>query len=896
MEPVTNVVAQSAFSFLALVARLNFYILIPLCLAVVGFGVSYFRNYEWPAQRIREQLTHLIRQIKALRAEQGLSLDALENRLDYIFELSPFSHLWAEYRQSLHPVQKQDDSGNIKSVLATVPAETFFSKGTLVDLQINADFYRHLPGILTGIGIIGTFSGLVWGLHEFRPDPGQALESLPLLLQEVTSAFIGSGFAILAAIFITYKEKSILNQCYRLVEELNKEIDGMHATGAGEEYLSRLVSVLESSPAATRALKDALLVDLSSVMRDIAERQSLAHQQQNQVMALQISDAIKMALAEPMAQLSGVVQQVTTSEREAVGGMLEQLLAGFMSRIGDAFGQQIQGINQSLQSSSRTIATVQDAVTRSIGDISNAGMSAADKMSDKLEDSLSKALLAQQQMTAQLLQQQKQSSDVIDGAIDRISVKLEDSLSRVAQAQEKINAQSLQQQKQSSDIMDGAVERISSKLEGTLSKVAMTQEQVSKQAQEQQKQSTEIMDHAVGRISGRLEETLSKVVFAQEQVNVQVLQQQKLSTEVMGIAVDRISAKMEDTLAKAVFAQEQVSRQAQEQQKQSAETMSGTVERISVKMEETLSKAVSTQEQISMQALQQQKQSAEVLDGMASQMSGKLGDSLLKMASVQEQIGLQALQHQRQAAEIIDMTMKTVLGKMQTAFGEIAAERVQQVEQDRRRHDILMDSSQALYGRLSEQVGYLVENIQATTSRTGENLASIQSTALQAISGMKDGAGVMRDAAERFTAAGNSISGLTEVMGQTASTMQMTSLSMRQTFDEYDRMRGNVQQQVNELQGLMGTVKRENGVNSALVGEMERIVGALADVERQSKEYLDRVNEVLKRSFQEFGIEMVGQVRNISAESNKQLGASLHALSSTVDSMIASVTKLRRVG
>jgi len=696
MELITNVVAEAGLSLLGMSQRLNPYILVPLCLAVFGFVISYFRNYQWPAQRLREQLIHLIQQIKALRSEHGLSADALENKLDYIFEMSPFSHLWAEYRRSLHTVHAQDAATDTKAVLATLPAETFFSKETLIDLQINADFYRHLPGILTGIGIIGTFSGLVWGLHEFTPDPAQALESLPLLLQEVTSAFIGSGLAILAAIFITYKEKSILNKCYRLVEELNKEIDSLHAMGAGEEYLSRLVKVLERGPAATRALQDTLLEDLSRVMHDVAERQSDAHRQQNQALSLQISEAIKTALAEPMAQLSGVVQNVTSVQHDAIGGLLENLLTGFMGKLGDMFGQQIQGINSSMQSSSKTLDMVQDAMTRSIGDISHAGMSAADKMSDKLEDSLSRALLMQQQMSVQLLQQQKQSS--------------------------------------------------------------------------------ELMDSTIERISGKLEDTLSRMGSAQEQMSAQALQQQVLSSEAA------------------------------------------------------------------------------------------------------------------------DVMMKTILAKLQAALGDLALDRGRQIEHDQRRHDNLLTSTQELYAGLSENVGRLVDNIQETSSKTEENLASIQHATLHAVSGMKEGAVVMLQAADRFTSAGDSISGLTGAMEQTASSMQLTVGSMQQAFEEYDKMRGSVQQHVLQLQGLMDMVQRETGVSRDLVSDMERIVGSLADVERQSKEYLDRVSEVLKRSFQDFGIEMVGQVRNVSAESNRQLGASLQALSGTVDSMIASVTKLRRVG
>ena len=35
----------------------------------------------------------------------------------------------------------------------------------MVDAPLRTEFYKHLPGILTGLGIIGTFSGLIIGLQ-----------------------------------------------------------------------------------------------------------------------------------------------------------------------------------------------------------------------------------------------------------------------------------------------------------------------------------------------------------------------------------------------------------------------------------------------------------------------------------------------------------------------------------------------------------------------------------------------------------------------------------------------------------------------------------------------------------------------------------------------------------
>jgi len=414
VDQLTQFLTQVSGSLLDLFSRLNFFILLPIFIAVCAFLIGYYRHYQRPANRIRKHLVSVVDQIRATRSKLKASPETLEKTLDNIFAISPFKTLWAEYCASLHVVQGVNDK---KTVLATAPAEAFFSKENVVDLHINADFYRHLPGILTGIGIIGTFSGLVWGLHQFKPDTTDALSSLPLLLQEVTSAFIGSGFAILAAIFVTYKEKSVLNRCYRAVGELNREIDSLYATGAGEEYLARLVTATENSVAAT-------------------ERQS-------QALATQISTAISEALAGPMAELSIVIQRVTANQEAAIGSILEEVLRTFAGRLEETFGDQIERVNESFEKSSTAMQQVQRSMTSLLSDMASVGVNAVDQMAGTLSTAVEHASTSQDMMNDQmrsfteelsemLTQHQTKSSEVMDVTMRAVLSKLQAAITRLA--------------------------------------------------------------------------------------------------------------------------------------------------------------------------------------------------------------------------------------------------------------------------------------------------------------------------------------------------------------------------------------------------------------------------------------------------------------------------------
>jgi hypothetical protein len=105
-------------------------------------------------------------------------------------------------------------------------------------------------GILSGLGIIGTFSGLISGLIHFDvSDPATTQAQLSLLVQTVGQAFFVSALAITLAMLFTWVEKALLSARYSQVERLQHLIDSLFEAGSGQENLERLVVATEAQVA-----------------------------------------------------------------------------------------------------------------------------------------------------------------------------------------------------------------------------------------------------------------------------------------------------------------------------------------------------------------------------------------------------------------------------------------------------------------------------------------------------------------------------------------------------------------------------------------------------------------------------------------------------------------------
>ncbi|ATS26032.2 hypothetical protein QT199_015550 [Xanthomonas phaseoli pv. phaseoli] len=98
-----------------------------------------------------------VRQMAALGG--GPVADA---EFDAIFDADRhLARSWQNYRKTLA------SAGGAAGNRATIPAAVCFDRQENVEVPLKLEFFRHCPGLMTGIGIVGTFSGLLLGLHHF---------------------------------------------------------------------------------------------------------------------------------------------------------------------------------------------------------------------------------------------------------------------------------------------------------------------------------------------------------------------------------------------------------------------------------------------------------------------------------------------------------------------------------------------------------------------------------------------------------------------------------------------------------------------------------------------------------------------------------------------------------
>ncbi|ENW8682343.1 anti-phage ZorAB system protein ZorA, partial [Escherichia coli] len=220
---------------------------------------------------------------KYTRSINSIEKSAPEVQLEHLkslFQRSELKHAWNEFEESLHSqYELENGEEKIVRIRATAPSASFFSEQQLVDIPLNTEFFKHLPGILTGMGIIGTFYGLMIGLNHFDPStPEQVSSSVNNLLRDVLYAFLGSAFAIFASILVTWLEKLSIAKSYKYLEKFTAALDSLYDSGVGEEYLASLVKSSNESATQARHLKESLVTDLRDMLLHLAESQKIENE------------------------------------------------------------------------------------------------------------------------------------------------------------------------------------------------------------------------------------------------------------------------------------------------------------------------------------------------------------------------------------------------------------------------------------------------------------------------------------------------------------------------------------------------------------------------------------------------------------------------------------------
>ena len=242
-------------------------------------------------------------------------------------------------------------------------------------------------------------------------------------------AFIVSAAAITLAMFVTLAEKVLLASLYRLTEDIAQHLDGMFSMGAGEEYLSRLVSASEDSAAQSKILKDSLVGDLKVMLQEMTERQITASAANSEALGRQITGGIETSLQAPLKQLGDIVAKASGDQTSTAADLLKDVMASFSQRLNDLFGGQISGIQELNQKSAQAMQDAVASLNALVGRMEQNSERSGDAMADRMAKAIAEMERRQADINTQTQALVAGIRDMVAKSHDETTTKLNEAVS-----------------------------------------------------------------------------------------------------------------------------------------------------------------------------------------------------------------------------------------------------------------------------------------------------------------------------------------------------------------------------------------------------------------------------------------------------------------------------------
>lgn len=263
----------------------------------------FYKHYVLTARSLQASLDWIRETVRTMN--QG-GEDVRKSGLNKVFQGTLLHENWLDFSKTLHEQTIVDPvKGSSKRYRMISHVSNYFTAASVIDKPLRVHYFKHLPGILTGVGIIGTFSGLLFGLSNFDTSSPEVIsQSVSLLLAGVRDAFYASAFAITVAMVVTHVEKLFYQRCLTSLEELNECVSRMFEGGVHEEYLAKLAQTIHDPAGQARQVRD----ELNQVLMPLV--QGLEGSQQN------IADLISKVITQALVQALGTANNKLSSQIE----------------------------------------------------------------------------------------------------------------------------------------------------------------------------------------------------------------------------------------------------------------------------------------------------------------------------------------------------------------------------------------------------------------------------------------------------------------------------------------------------------------------------------------------------------------------------------------------------
>ncbi len=459
--------------------------------AIIVFALYQYSVFSRKINPIISEFNHINKVLAKSghsKAEFCAFYDSQFNKL--MSETAYLSDAWREFNETLLiPGEDFEPKDGNEKILNTHHTSTYFNQRYILWSKVNMRWFNTFPNILTGLGIVGTFIGLVAGIYIASPGLSadnikEAKQALNVLLSGASLAFLTSIVGLLSSMFFSKAEKNKIHEFDRLCQYFVSEIDERVEYFSAERLSNKVLQESKKQSFALETFANDLAVTMGQIMQEqVAAPLVEAINELTESQKSANDETIEKVMAEFAASISGTA------------GVEMQSLAETIKTISDKLEEQLVALSEGHKSMNETAAFIMTEMT-------NVAENASNKIND-LSGELGNAVSAQKglnESNSELHERIKETVFAAGNVIEKTNDVLENVNSTVDSQSELIS--------QSNNIAEQFV-NTSKNIEQTHVLITETQEQIKQNWKDYQDRFASV-DESLGNMFNNLNDGMSQ--------------------------------------------------------------------------------------------------------------------------------------------------------------------------------------------------------------------------------------------------------------------------------------------------------------------------------------------------------------------------------------------------
>ncbi|SDC85356.1 MULTISPECIES: hypothetical protein [unclassified Candidatus Frackibacter] len=325
---------------------------------IIAIIFSAIKSYRYSNENLKDvtsEVDKLIDEIEEINIRSVSNLEVINNLIKQ--EGSLLKEDWNNY---YFVIKNQTDVDKL------LDPNYYLGERKLINKYSKRDIANAMPSVLTGLGIFGTFLGLVIGLFQIdNLGAVQLKEEIPYLIGGMKISFLSSLTAIACSLIWTWFDKNLLDKTERKIKKLNDRLHRVLPVRIESNLLDEIIDNQEEQIQTTKEfVSDTLIPELVNGMQEAVDKslapsinkmdsnidkfvRESAESRNDLVSGVEsiINDTISPQISEMHEIMDKLVNVSVDKQAESI----DKMVGKFMDSFNDAFDHQFEALRDTLE-------------------------------------------------------------------------------------------------------------------------------------------------------------------------------------------------------------------------------------------------------------------------------------------------------------------------------------------------------------------------------------------------------------------------------------------------------------------------------------------------------------------------------------------------------------------